>query len=272
MQATAEADFALLEALIPVIVEAGDIILEVRARGFVAERKADRSPVTEADRAAEGHILAGLGRLAPDIPVVAEEEVEAGRVPQLDGAYFLVDALDGTREFVRGGPDFTVNIGLVRDGAPVLGLVFTPVTGRLGYGLVGKGAFERMVKDGVPGPARPIHVRPVPSGPIRILASSSHRTSATDAFIARFPGAEVTAVGSSLKFVALAAGEADLYPRYGPTSQWDTAAGDAVLRAAGGRVLTLDGTPLVYRPLPGTGSAAFLNPSFFATAGIDLFD
>ncbi len=261
-------DRDLVAALVPVVIEAGRAILAVRAAGFAVHRKEDSSPVTAADRQAEAIILAGLARIAAGVPVVAEEAVEAGDIPAVGGAFFLVDALDGTKGFVQGGDDFTVNVGLIRDGVAVAGVVAAPAMGRLWLGADGA-AFA--VDIAAPGVWTPIRVR-APAACPGIVASRQHRTPETDDFIARFPGAEVVAAGSSLKLTVLAEGGADLYPRLAPTSQWDIAAGDAVLRAAGGRVLTMEGTPLPYGPLPGrSGAAAYRNPWFVATAGLDPF-
>ncbi|CAN5339111.1 3'(2'),5'-bisphosphate nucleotidase CysQ [soil metagenome] len=261
-------DSALAEAIAVLAVEAGRIILDLRGSMGPAERKADHSPVTEADRAAEAAITAGLAELAPGVPVVGEEAVSAGRIPETGAAFFLVDPLDGTREFIRGGDDFTVNVGLIRNGAPVLGVIFVPVSGALYVGIVGEGAWQARVRKGVTGPRQPIHVRRAPQGPIDVVASRSHRTKETDTCIARYRVGKLVAAGSSLKFCVVAAGEADLYPRLGTTMQWDTAAGDAILRAAGGQVVTLEGAPLPYGPNGRQGAAAFENPWFIAAGGI----
>lgn len=259
-------DFTLIESLVPAAWAAGDAALAARAAGLKVHAKADASPVTEADRAAEAILLAALAEHAPGVPVIAEEEVAAGHIPPVGDYFILVDALDGTKDFLTGGPDFTANVGIVRSGHPVAGLVLAPAQGKLWIGAVGFGAFT----EDRAGTRRAVRIRH-PAAPVGIIASRSHRNAETDAFIARFPGAEIVAAGSSLKFCVLAEGLADLYPRIGPTSQWDTAAGDAVLRAAGGRVLTLDGRPLPYGPGKGHGAKAFLNPSFVATAGLDPF-
>jgi 3'(2'),5'-bisphosphate nucleotidase len=263
---TAADDFILIEALIPAAWAAGDAALAARSAGLTVDRKADASPVTEADRAAETILLAALAEHAPGVPVIAEEEVAAGHIPPVGDHFILVDALDGTKDFLKGGPDFTANVGVVRNGHPVAGLVLAPAQRKLWIGAVGFGAFT----EDRTGNRRRVQVRE-PRRPVDIIASRSHRNAETDAFIACFPGAEIVAAGSSLKFCVLAEGLADLYPRLGPTSQWDTAAGDAILRAAGGRVLTLDGIPLPYGPRRGEGAKAFLNPSFVATAALDPF-
>ncbi len=250
---------ALFEAL---ALPAGRRILEVRAGGFATELKQDESPVTAADREAEQIILEGLRRELPDIPVVAEEEAaggaEYGPTPR---EFILVDPLDGTREFVNGNGDFTVNIALIRDGAPVVGVVYAPVSRKLYAGAQGRAELVVSSEDHHALGRQPIRTRAVPQNPV-IVASRSHRTPETDAFIARYPGADLVSVGSSLKFCLLAAGEADIYPRCGPTMQWDTAAGDAVLRAAGGMTTTFEGAPLVYGFVQ--AEKPFLSPHFLA--------
>jgi 3'(2'),5'-bisphosphate nucleotidase len=266
---TAATDVALVEALLPAVIETGRVILGVRRRGHAVERKSDLSPVTEADRLAEAVILEALAAHAPDLPVIAEEAVDAGHLPDVGRAFVLVDPLDGTKEFVNGGNDFTVNIGLVRDSLPVLGIVYAPATGALYCGVAGKGAWKLDVIDGEPGQQVPIHVRPAPSGPLVVVASRSHRTPETDAYIGRFEVENLVSAGSSLKFCLVAAGEADLYPRLGTTMQWDTAAGDAIVRAAGGMVVTMDGTPLPYGPGDAAGAAAYRNPWFIVAGGIE---
>lgn len=236
--------------------DAGAAIRRVRRAGVVAEEKADRSPVTVADRAAEAILLQALAQAAPDIPVVAEEEAAAGRVPPTRDTFFLVDPLDGTREFIRGGDDYTVNIGLIVGGIPTLGLIFVPEQARLWGGLVGVASFVEDA-DG----RRPIRVRRQ-AGPLVAVASKSHLDEATQAYLtAVSPEAETIGVGSSLKFCLIAEGRADLYPRCAPTSEWDTAAGHAILLAAGGRVDGLDGTPLAY------GKPGYRNRGFVATSG-----
>ncbi len=263
------ADAELVEPIAAAAIAAGEIILAVRARGLAVEQKEDRSPVTEADRAAEALIVERLAEIAPGVPVIAEESVAAGRIPAVGEAFFLVDPLDGTREFIKGGNDFTVNVGLVRDGVPVVGVIYLPAPGKLFVGLVGKGAWRATVKNGSVGARQPMQVRQPPEGPIDIVASRSHRTPETDAFIARFELGQLVNRGSSVKFCAVAEGKADLYPRMGTTMQWDTAAGDAILRAAGGRVVTLEGTPLPYGPTAAPGGEAFRNPWFVATGGLE---
>ena len=235
---------------------AGEAILEVVRRGFDVESKHDSSPVTEADHAAELVILAALAQVAPGVPVIAEEEVAAGRIPAHDDIYFLVDPLDGTKEFVRGGDDYTVNIGLIEHGTPKLGVVFAPATGRLHGGCVGSGAW---LDEGVG--RRPIATR-VRGEQITAVASKSHLNQATIDYLEAAVGTcGYVSVGSSLKFGIIAEGGADIYPRAAPTSEWDTAAGHAVLLAAGGLVEGPGGSPLQY------GKPAFLNRAFVATSG-----
>jgi len=269
MDARTITDADLAEPIAAAAIAAGEIILAVRARGLSVERKEDSSPVTEADRAAEALIATRLAEIAPDIPIIAEEAVAAGRIPEVGSQFFLVDPLDGTREFVKGGNDFTVNIGLVRDGAPVLGVIYLPASGKLFAGVVGEGAWRALAKDGIIGERQPMHVRPPPAGPVDFVASRSHRTPETDAFIARYEVGQLINRGSSIKFCALAEGKADLYPRMGTTMQWDTAAGDAILRAAGGRVVTLEGAPLPYGPTTAPAGEAYKNPWFIATGGLE---
>ena len=236
--------------------EAGEAILEVVRRGFEVESKRDASPVTEADRAAELIILAALARAAPGVPVIAEEEVAAGRIPAHDETYFLVDPLDGTKEFVRGGDDYTVNIGLIEGGTPKLGVVFAPATGRLHGGCLGSGAWLDEGRGRLA-----ISTRKRGEAPTAV-ASKSHLNQATIDYLEAAVGkCDYVSVGSSLKFCIVAEGQADIYPRAAPTSEWDTAAGHAVLLAAGGLVDGPDGEPLRY------GKRAFLNRAFVATSG-----
>jgi 3'(2'), 5'-bisphosphate nucleotidase len=249
-------DASIVDQLAVAAREAGEAILTVVRRGFDVESKSDSSPVTEADRAAELVILAALARCAPGVPVIAEEEVAAGRIPTHDDTYFLVDPLDGTKEFIRGGDDYTVNIGLIENGSPRLGVVFAPATGRLHGGCVGEGAW---VDEG--GGRRPITTRERGEN-VAAVASKSHLNQATVDYLEAAVGkCDFVSVGSSLKFCIVAEGKADIYPRAAPTSEWDTAAGHAVLLAAGGLVDGPDGSPLRY------GKRAFLNRAFVATAG-----
>lgn len=249
---------AWLEPLAALARQAGDVVMAVYATDFAVRGKGDTSPVTEADERAEAVILAGLAQLAPGIPVVAEESVAAGRVPDVSGGRFwLVDPLDGTREFVSRNGEFTVNVALVHDGVPVLGVVAAPALGLMWSGVAGHGAWVQQGSQ-----RRPIACRPVPPEGSTVLASRSHGDAAAlDAFLAGRRVASVRNAGSSLKLCLLAAGEADLYPRLGRTMEWDIAAGHAVLAAAGGRVLDLAGAPLRY------GKPGFENPHFAADGG-----
>lgn len=246
----------LVDELAEAAREAGEAILTIVRRGFEIENKADRSPVTEADRAAELVILAALARAAPGVPVIAEEEVAAGRIPAHDDTYFLVDPLDGTKEFIRGADDYTVNIGLIERGSPRLGVVFAPATGRLHGGCVGEGAW---LDEGHGRSAIKTRDR---SSELTAVASKSHLNQATIDYLEAAAGTcSYVSVGSSLKFCIVAEGRADIYPRAAPTSEWDTAAGHAVLLAAGGLVDGPDGDSLRY------GKRAFLNRAFVATSG-----
>jgi 3'(2'), 5'-bisphosphate nucleotidase len=245
---------ALLAELTPLIRSAGDVIMAIYATDFDVTQKGDASPVTAADQKAESVILAGLAKIAPDIPVVAEEAVAAGHVPDVGARFWLVDPLDGTKEFISRNGEFTVNIALIENGRPVLGLVLAPAIGRLFGGAEGQGAWVED-QNGL----RAIATRDVPAAGLTVVASRSHGDeSALDAFLAGRPVASRTNAGSSLKLCLVAAGEADVYPRLGRTMEWDIAAGDAVLRAAGGIVQKLDGTVLGY------GKPGFDNPHFAA--------
>jgi 3'(2'), 5'-bisphosphate nucleotidase len=248
-----------LERLLPEIValadRAGAVILEHYHDDVAVRAKADASPVTAADEAAEAVILARLAELTPQIPVVAEETVAAGHVPDLDdGPFWLVDPLDGTKEFLSRNGEFTVNVALIEEREPVLGVVLAPARAHAWWGVLGKGAVARDAE----GRSRPIAVRKAPSGGLVAIASRSHRDPETQAFLDQAGVSECISAGSSLKFCLVAEGKADLYPRFGRTMEWDVAAGHAVLGAAGGRVTTRDGAPFRYRK-PG-----FENPAFIA--------
>jgi 3'(2'), 5'-bisphosphate nucleotidase len=256
------AEHPLLPQLLGAALEAGRAICDIYSRGFEVRSKDDRSPVTAADHAAEAIILERLAQVAPGIPVVAEEEVAAGRVPEIGERFFLVDPLDGTKEFIARRGDFTVNIALIERGEPVLGVVYAPANSRLFAGdVANRSAFRssQRTESTELAPLQAIRVRDVPAQGITAVASRSHRTPETDAFLLKAKAKDLVSVGSSLKFGLVAAGEADLYPRLGPTMEWDTAAGHAVLVAAGGKVSTLEGEPLRY------GKPGFRNPSFVAS-------
>jgi 3'(2'), 5'-bisphosphate nucleotidase len=254
-------------SLAELAIEAGGEIMRIYAAGLSVEHKSDHSPVTEADRNAEAIILEGLARLFPDIPVVAEEACSAGSVPaEIGNLFFLVDPLDGTREFINRRSDFTVNIALISNGTPVTGVVYAPARGELYCGFGQTASFWPVDKGGAVLKRRTIAVRPRANPPV-IVASRSHRTPETDAFIENFHNAELISVGSSLKFCMLAAAKADIYPRFGRTMEWDTAAGDAILRAAGGKTILPDGSPLVYGKRKQLHDSDFANPHFIAFGG-----
>ena len=226
--------------------------------------KRDNTPVTAADHAAEAIILERLGKRFADIPIIAEEEVAAGRVPVVADTFFLVDPLDGTREFVAGRPEYTVNIALVRDSTPRLGVVYAPATRVLYAGDADRTqAFRATPAQGAEAaPERlSVRVRRVPNHGLTVVASRSHPNPKLNAYLAGYQVAETVSIGSSLKFCLVASGEADLYPRLGTTMEWDTAAGHAVLLGAGGIVVNADGSPLRY------GKPGFTNPWFIATSG-----
>src|SRR6185312_8426006 len=257
------ADDELIESLLAAAVTAGRAALDVYRAGFTVTQKAEQSPVTAADHASERIILEHLARLAPSIPVVAEEAVAAGNIPQVREEFFLVDPLDGTKEFIHRRGEFTVNIALIRRRMPALGVVYAPVGGALYAGNV---AASRAFRCSHPadaaasGPRESLHVRPIPASGVTAVISRSHSTPETEAYLKHYTVHERVSVGSSLKFCLVAAGEADLYPRLGPTMEWDTAAGHAVLVAAGGSVLAPGGAPLTY------GKAGLRN-SFFIAGG-----
>jgi 3'(2'), 5'-bisphosphate nucleotidase len=244
----------LLPKVLVIVEQAGAVILQHYTEGTTVAHKADASPVTAADEAGEAVILAGLRALTPELPIVAEEAVAHGQMPEVgDGEFWLVDPLDGTKEFLSRNGEFTVNVGLVRDRRPVLGVVLAPARGLAWWGVVGEGASRR--EDGRVGA---IHVRSRPRQAAVAVASRSHRDAETDGWLAAEGITDTVSAGSSLKFCLVAEGKADVYPRFGPTMEWDTAAGDAVLRAAGGSVETTAGAPFLYVK-PG-----FRNPGFIA--------
>ncbi|MGG5819568.1 3'(2'),5'-bisphosphate nucleotidase CysQ [Falsiroseomonas sp. HW251] len=235
--------------------EAAAAVMAVRAAGFAVERKRDTSPVTAADRLAEALIVEGLREATPDIPVVAEEEVEAGRATAHDGLLWLVDPLDGTREFAGGHDSFAVNIGLVRNGRPWLGVVALPAMDEIFGGIVGRGAWKQ---DGKGIRAAIAARRPPPEGPV-VFASRHYAADPRIADFAKQHGAsKVVNIGSAEKFCRLAEGVGDLYPRHGETMEWDTAAPEAVLIAAGGSMADWSGAALRY------GKPGWRNPPFLA--------
>jgi 3'(2'), 5'-bisphosphate nucleotidase len=260
------ADDELIEALLAAAVAAGRAALEIYHDGFTVSQKADQTPVTAADHASERIVLEHLARLAPGVPVVAEEAVAAGAIPRVGEEFFLVDPLDGTKEFIHRRGEFTVNIALIRGHRPALGVVYAPVGGVLYAGHVATGrAFRCSYPASASGPGgrSMLRVRTVPAQGLTAVVSRSHSTPETDAYLSHYTVSERVSVGSSLKFCLVAAGEADLYPRLGPTMEWDTAAGHAVLAAAGGKVLGPGGEPLAY------GKPGFRNSFFVASGTLD---
>lgn len=271
----------LARKLVPAVLAAGRHILAVRDCGLSIVEKPDGSPVTQADRGAEDILLAALGASYTEVPVVAEEQVSGGQVPQVGTRYFLVDPLDGTKEFVAGREAFTVNVGLVDSGVPVFGIVLAPATSELFLTLGASCAVQvdvdvayndsfEVIEDKVreistrlpqaPDGPSGAHRRDMNGKPI-VVTSLSHGSAAVEQWVARVGDHKRIHVGSSLKFLMLASGQADIYPRLGRTHEWDTAAGDAILRAAGGVTLLEDCvTPLVYGNAPGT----FVNPPIVA--------
>jgi 3'(2'), 5'-bisphosphate nucleotidase len=253
--AATPADIDLIEPLTALIVDAAAAIRAVAVSALAPQRKADDSPVTIADHAAQAVILAGLARLLPEVPVISEESPERALAAAAP-AFVLVDPLDGTRDFLAGRDEYTVNIALVRHGTPVLGLVAAPALGLVWRGAVGKGAERLRVTSGE---SVAIRTRPWPACAVATV-SRSHLDPATEAFVARLGEVSALSCGSSVKFCRIAEGGADVYPRLGPTSEWDVAAGHAVLVAAGGVVETPDRTPLVY----GRNAPNFRIPAFIA--------
>lgn len=248
---------ALIEAVTAIAVDASRTILDLAATAQV-RRKADGSPVTTADEAAETVICEALERLAPAVPIISEERASHEKPKRIErGSYFLVDPLDGTREFIAGRNEYTVNIALLTDGVPLLGVIGAPARGELWRGVVGRSA-ERF-DDLSCKPSHRIHVRPRPQAAPVIMVSRSHLDPRTQAFVERFPQAELLPSGSSIKFCRLAEGSADLYPRLAPTRDWDVAAGHALLVAAGGAIAAPDASPLRY------GTDELLIPAFVAS-------
>ncbi len=239
-------------------------IMAIYGSDFAVRDKADLSPVTEADEKAERVILAGLREHFPDVPVVAEEQAAAGIVPLTAEDFFLVDPLDGTKEFVSRNGEFTVNIARIRNGVPVTGVVYAPACKMLYWGEAGRAAVAEFgVEDSFASVQWKVcSVRQAPASGLTVIASRSHRDAETDAYLAKVKVAKLISAGSSLKFCKVACGAADLYPRFGRTMEWDTAAGQAVLEAAGGKVVDVSGAPLRY----GKRQRGFDNPGFIASA------
>jgi len=252
---------SLIEPVVALAEEAGRAILEVYATDFDVQSKDDESPLTQADLASNRRIVAGLGALTPELPIITEES----GLPDFEQRrgwerYWLIDPLDGTKEFVKRNGEFTVNIALIDSGRPVFGVVHVPVMQKTYVGCEGVGAQLRQ-RDR---PAAPIHVNPKSRQPVRVVGSRSHRGASLDAYLARLGDHEIVPMGSSLKFCVVAEGGADLYPRLGPTSEWDTAAAQAVVEQAGGRVVTLDGKAMTYN-----SKSDILNPHFFVIGADD---
>lgn len=252
----------LVQAMRTLALQAGDRIMQIYgAEDFEVRSKSDSSPVTEADEAADALISAGLRAEFPDVVLVTEEQSASHDL--LANSFLIVDPLDGTKEFVQRRGDFTVNIAYVQEGVPVRGVVYAPAKGRLFYTLAdGRSVEETGPFGATPGETKPIGVNATPDNrALMVVASKSHRDQATDDYIGRYAVRDMTSAGSSLKFCLVATGEADLYPRLGRTMEWDTAAGDAVLRGAGGKVVRFDDhTPLTY------GKPGYDNPFFIAYA------
>lgn len=247
-RAPAPTDAALLAALADIALEAGLAIRRIEEAGITHRQKADLSPVTDADRAAEEIICAALGRILPGVPVVAEEAMADGAEVACGDAFVLVDPLDGTKEFISGNGEYTVNIAFIEDKVPVLGVVYAPAKAHLYAGRPGA-AFRALRAPGARADAQdwtPIACRPFPRGGIVVATSRSHGDPATDALLAGYQVAERIPAGSALKFGLLAEGLADFYPRLGTVMEWDCAAGHALVNAAGGRVSRPDGSPLTY--------------------------
>lgn len=253
-----------LRALVAIAFEAGGIILKHYANEDIASRsKEDSSPVTAADEEAEKFILQRLRELEPQTPIIAEEEAAAGRIQTISTRFFLVDPLDGTKEFISRNGEFTVNIAEIDSGRPVRGVVYTPAKNRLFFGELPGGAWEiQTTANQTPdlASARRLTARKPTEDGLVAVASRSHRDSKTDDYLADFKVKDFVSAGSSLKFCLVAAGEADIYPRLGRTMEWDTGAGHAVLAAAGGSVTQLDGAPFVY----GKTGEGYANPFFVA--------
>jgi 3'(2'),5'-bisphosphate nucleotidase len=250
----------LLKTMVDAALEAGEEIERFYYDGCEQSEKADGSPVTEADRAAEEIILDHLRRAYPKVPVLAEEEAAEGRIPELGSRFFCVDPLDGTKGFVGRTGEFTVNIALIEDGVPVAGVIYVPVTGVLYYGARGQGALKATEDR-----PEPITTREPIAGLLTGVGSRAHAVPGTAERNAALGISDYLPSSSSLKFCLIAEGAADVYPRYGPTCEWDTAAGQAILEAAGGRVMELDGQGREVGPLRyGHAERGFLNPHFIA--------
>jgi 3'(2'), 5'-bisphosphate nucleotidase len=252
---------SLIESIVSLTIDAGKAILAVYETDFDVENKADKSPLTKADMASNRCIVRGLKALTPEIPVITEEAgLPDFNVRRKWDRYWLIDPLDGTKEFVSRNGEFTVNVALIESGRPALGVVHVPVTGRTYIGCIGHGAEVRDAS----GSATPIRVATGSGEPVRVVGSRSHRGASLDAFLDSLGEYEMLPMGSSLKFCLVAEGRADVYPRLGPTSEWDTAAAQAVVEQAGGKVLQTDGKPLIYN-----SKSDILNPHFLVVGPED---
>lgn len=248
------------DTLISLALNAGREIMQIYRSDFDVCRKDDDSLLTEADGLAEALILKGLAEAEPDLKVIAEEAAASGNVPEHGARFALVDPLDGTREFVAKNGEFTVNIAIIEHGRPVMGVIYAPALDRLFVAESRSSAWQARVAPDGPAPSQgtPLRIRKAPEDGLTVFASKSHCSPQTDEWLKDYPVREHRGAGSSLKFCLVAAGEADLYPRLGRTMEWDTAAGQAIVEAAGGRVLTLDGQPLLY----GKRARGYDNPDF----------
>ena len=251
----------ILDIMIEATLGAGKIIMDIYQHSFVPTTKSDGTPVTIADQKAEALILSCLEKTG--LPVLAEESVAAGKIPESGHKYFIVDPLDGTKEFIKRNGQFTVNIALIENGTPTLGIVSVPASGQLFIGTK-EGAFEYETRENRLGEKRPICV--ATNNAPKAVASLSHRHQHIEALCKALNIEQTLSVGSSLKFCMIARGDAQIYPRFSPTCEWDTAAGQAVLQAAGGVVLKLDGSPISY----GRGNKKFINPAFIAAANLQI--
>ena len=256
-----DAAAALIEPLTELVAQAGAAILAIDRSTMSRAGKADGSPVTEADMAADRVIAQGLARLMPQVQTLSEERTHLAQLP-CTSSFFLIDPLDGTKEFLAGRDEFTVNLALVTGGVPLLGIVGAPALGLIWRGLVGRGAERLTISGGGVGRAEPIRTRSFPASgaPWIAAVSRSHGDARSEAFIERRPGAVRQVAGSAIKFCRVAEGAADIYPRLSPTCEWDVAAGHAVVAAAGGKVTDLAGAALRF----GTGAKDFIVPEFIA--------
>src|SRR3984957_20226616 len=252
---------ALMEPLTDLVIKAGAAIVAVNRAAMKVEGKVDGSPVTEADLASDRIIAEGLARLVPEWPALSEERVHIAKPPPYDGSFFLIDPLDGTKEFVAGRCEFTVNLALVSNGTPLLGIIGAPALGLIWRGLVGRGA-ERLTTGGPTRTPEPIHTRsiPKPGAPWIVAVSRSHGDARTEAFIDGRAGAIRQMLGSAVTFGRVAEGGSDIFPRRAPAGKWDVAAGHGVVTAAGGRITDAGGAELRF----GRGGKGFIVPEFIA--------